>query len=236
MKPIDHTIDVNVEELIDELARMEEEFDPESKGIRSLKKSVEMKEESIMALEEPYPTDCYNHGQLSKQTQKYYMCKSLKPGSTSEAFRVTSETYQRVLSDYPDQYSCYTQLVEKNVCVCPKGVVDYMCLTETYTKCYINITEPMFYKGCEEREDTFEYLYSVPGFSPCYPQFFNESLTIEYELTCQQINENGLVSVAKEQTGYPYRDVVKEATFNPFTYVSSDSEAEFAQGTSDVSI
>lgn len=32
----------------------------------------------INKLEEPYPTECYNHGRLAKQTQKYYMCQSLK--------------------------------------------------------------------------------------------------------------------------------------------------------------
>lgn len=32
----------------------------------------------ISKLEEPYPTSCQNHGQLSSQTQRYYMCRSLK--------------------------------------------------------------------------------------------------------------------------------------------------------------
>ena len=74
-----------------------------------MKKTQDPKEEVIYALEEPYPTECYNHGQLAAQKQKYYMCKSLKPSSTSsQAFRVTKETYERVMSDFPDQYSCYT--------------------------------------------------------------------------------------------------------------------------------
>ena len=102
---------------------------------RILKSTVNRDEAVINKLEEPYPTECYNHGKLAKQTQKYYMCKSLKTSAeggrqaSSEAFRVTSETYNLLLSSYSDQYSCYTQNVENNVCVCPKGVVDYVCET-----------------------------------------------------------------------------------------------------------
>ncbi len=73
-----------------------------------MKTTIKPKEELIYALEEPYPTECYNHGQLQKQTQKYYMCKSIKPGANSAAFRVTHETYQLVLTEYSEQYSCYS--------------------------------------------------------------------------------------------------------------------------------
>ena len=122
------------------------------------------------------------------------MCKPLKRGAkASEAFRVSKHTYDRVLTDYASQYSCYTQMIETNVCVCPKGTIDYQCATETYTKCAINVTSPAFYKGCEDKEDSFYYLYSVPGFSPCYPQNFTQSINVEFELTCKDINQNGLV-------------------------------------------
>lgn len=154
------------------------------RGARALKTTIKPKEEIIYALEEPYPTECYNHGQLSQQTQRYYMCKSIKPGSNSEAFRVTHETYQRVLTDYANQYSCYTQEVEKNVCICQQGYVDYMCVQETYTKCAIVVTNPNFSVGCEDKEDSFYYLYSVPGFSPCYPQNFTVPLELKYTLNC----------------------------------------------------
>ena len=57
------------------------------------------------------------------------MCKNLKSsntaGSSDSAFRVSSETYHMLLSNYSDQYSCYTQNVENNVCVCPSGSVDF---------------------------------------------------------------------------------------------------------------
>ena len=44
------------------------------------------------------------------------MCKSLKAASSesrqssndNQPFRVTSETYNMLLSNYSDQYSCYT--------------------------------------------------------------------------------------------------------------------------------
>lgn len=117
--------------------------------------------------------------------------------------------------------------MDKNVCICPAGVVDFECATQVYQKCYVNITDPPFYQGCEDRPDSFQYLYSVPGFSPCYPQYFNESISIKYHLVCQSIDGNGFAAVPKEQNGYPYRDIVKEATFNPYTYVSNDPESEF---------
>ena len=123
---------------------------------------------------------------MAKQTQKYYMCKSLKTQSAEkakakEAFRVTKETYQYLLANYSDAYSCYTQDVQTNVCVCPKGQSDFECTTASYQKCYLNITDPMFYKGCEDKfEDSPYYLYSVPGYSPCYFLNFTEPYTIEY--------------------------------------------------------
>lgn len=159
--------------------------------VRILKSTINGDEAVINKLEEPYPTECYNHGKLAKQTQKYYMCKSLKTSSSesgravsTEAFRVTSETYQTLLTSYSDQYSCYTQNVENNVCVCPKGVVDYVCETNMYTRCYINITEPAFWEGCEDKEDSFYYLYSVPGFSPCFWYNFSSAIDVEFELQC----------------------------------------------------
>ena len=194
---------------------------------RALKTTISPKEEIIYALEEPYPTECFNHGQLQSQTQRYYMCKSIKPGSNSAAFRVTYETYQRVQVDYSDQYSCYSQEVEKNVCVCQKGFVNYMCSDENYTKCAINVIEPNFAQGCEEREDSFYYLYSVPGFSPCWPQNFNSTINVKFSLNCKTQDENGMVTMREESVGYPYRDVIVEATYNPAMQVTPEPESEF---------
>ena len=201
---------------------------PERAGRRILKSSsINGGDELVInKLEEPYPTECYNHGRLAKQTQKYYMCQSLKtPGSdggrqvSSDPFRVTSETYNMLHANYSDQYSCYSKNVENNVCVCPQGVVDYVCATEQYTRCYINITEPAFYKGCEnEFEDSFYYLYSVPGFSPCFWQNFSSSIDVEFTLNCQLIDTTGLVSMTKgDSIGYPYRDVIKQPNLDTQT-------------------
>ena len=121
-------------------------------------------------------------------TQKYYMCKSLKTATSqmsNQPFRVDADTYTLLHSQYTDQYSCYTQNVENNVCVCPTGTVDFLCATELYTRCYINITNPAFYEGCTG-EDSFFYIYSIPGFSPCIFQNFTDPnpRTVEFDLNC----------------------------------------------------
>ena len=165
-------------------------------------------------------------------TQKYYMCKSLKTNTqnkSNQPFRVDAETYHLLHSQYSDQYSCYTQNVENNVCMCPTGTVDYLCATELYTRCYINITNPAFYAGCTG-EDSFFYIYSIPGFSPCFYQNFTDPTEqeIEFELNCQQLNTTGLVNVQKEpDVGYPYRDIIKEPQSNNINYISSSPETEF---------
>jgi hypothetical protein len=45
-------------------------------------------------------------------------------------------------------------------------------MKEVPTKCYVNVTDPPFYKRCE-KADTPEYMYSIPGFDPCYPLDFS---------------------------------------------------------------
>lgn len=52
-------------------------------------------------------------------------------------------------------------------------------------KCYLNITEPAFYKPCPEKEDSFFYMYSIPGFDPCHPVDFKKKLDIEVEVNCK---------------------------------------------------
>lgn len=140
------------------------------------------------------------------------MCKNVQinqaTGKPKEAFRVSRETYQYLLANHSDSYSCYTQNTETNVCVCPKGQSDFECATATYQKCYLNITSPAFYQGCEDREDTPYYLYSVPGYSPCYFLDFTTSYTVEFTINCKTVDQNGLVSVQREEVGYEYRDVI----------------------------
>ena len=76
-----------------------------SRPARILQSVVNGDEATIHRLEEPYPTECYNHGKLAKMSQKYYMCKSLKTASNHQSdapFRVSSETYNFLLSNYSD--------------------------------------------------------------------------------------------------------------------------------------
>ena len=161
------------------------------------------------------------------------MCRSLKAQSTEkskakEAFRVTKETYQFLLANNSDTHSCFTKDVETNVCVCPKGQSDFECYTDSYKKCYLNITNPAFYQGCEDKfEDSPYYLYSVPGYSPCYFLNFTEPYTIEYYMQCKTVDPNGTVEVQREQVGYEYRDVIKEPEFVPFSYVTQNHETSF---------
>ena len=152
---------------------------------------------------------------------------SQSTGKPKDAFRVTKETYQFLLANHSDSYSCYTQNVETNVCVCPKGQSDVECAVSAYDKCYLNITNPAFYQGCEDHPDTPYYLYSVPGYSPCYYQDFNGPLDVEFYMHCKTIDANGLVSVQREEVGYEYRDVISEPEFIPFQYVSTNHETSF---------
>jgi len=72
------------------------------------------------------------------------------------------------------------------------------------------MTKPALYVGCEDKEDSFYYLYSIPGFSPCYKHFFNETYTFEYDVKCQLVTENGLTTRSRApRVGYAYRDVVR---------------------------
>jgi hypothetical protein len=95
-----------------------------------------------------------------------------------------------------------------NVCVCPRGFADFECSTSLYKKCFLNITEPAFFKGCSSLPDTPYYLYSVPGYDPCTYLDFTRSYEVKFQVQCNTIDENGLVKMSAERTGYDYRDVV----------------------------
>ena len=120
---------------------------------------------------ENYPTNsCYNGGQLSTIEQIYYMCTKL---SNNQQIRVTKDTFTLLSQNYTDQYQCQLLFKENPVCICPQGYYNYDCSVALATKCYVNITSPPFYKGCSERPDTPEYMYSIPGYDPCFPLDFS---------------------------------------------------------------
>ena len=107
--------------------------DSMGRNLKGFKKNLDS-ERVINRLEEPYPDQCFNNGQLAEQTQKYYMCKPVKNVDAirePEEIRVTQETYQKLLANYSDQFTCYTTNVVRNVCVCPRGIVDFECATAT---------------------------------------------------------------------------------------------------------
>jgi len=59
----------------------------------------------ITYLYEQYPEDrCYNGGVLLNQTQRYYICEQLFDNHLS--FRVDSFTYNKLITEHPDYYSC----------------------------------------------------------------------------------------------------------------------------------
>jgi hypothetical protein len=157
------------------------------------------------------------------------MCRSLqKQNDAPDPFRVTKETYLTLLQNYTDLYSCFTKNVTKNVCVCPKGFNDFECSTTMYKKCFVNITDPPFYAGCHGKQDTPYYLYSVPGYDPCFYLNFSRSYEVKYQLHCRVINEQGIVDEQTDLTGYKYRDVLASPSYNPFSYVSVNPETEFS--------
>lgn len=98
----------------------------------------------------------------------------------------------------------------------------------------VNITEPAFYKGCEERPDTPYYLYTIPGYDPCFYLNFSRSQEIKFNLKCKVIDETGLNDPNVESAGYQYRDVIEEPkSYSAFNYVAANPETQFSLVSSD---
>lgn len=166
------------------------------------------------------------------------MCQ--EKGKNDEPFRVTKETYQTLQKGYAHQFDCNQQNVTKDVCVCPKGHNGHLCAGLTPVKCYVRITNPDLSIGCSDRPDTAYYLYSIPGFSPCY--FFDFSAgqyspaipeyPLGFRLECRDIAPNGNMAAIdpKEHTGYEYRDVVEHPQHNEFKYASQNPKTHYAVG------
>lgn len=56
-----------------------------------------------------------------------------------------------------------------DACYCPAGYSGYNCGSYSFTRCYVNITEPAFYEGCKGNfSDSFSYDYSIQGHDPCF--------------------------------------------------------------------
>lgn len=101
-----------------------------------------------------------------------------------------------------------------------------MCQTALYSKCYLNITNPAFYKGCPNEPDSDYYMFSIRGYDPC-PEYKIEftdkaGFDMNFQLICQTIDESGFVDVSTENVGYAYRDVVVPPAYAPFAYIATN--------------
>ncbi len=154
------------------------------------------------------------------------MCKRTQ-GDSEESFRVDFQTFNQLAYNYSDQYTCTVTNFTTNVCYCPQGYYGFQCSTALQKKCYVNITSPTFYKRCE-KEDSPEYMYSIPGFDPCYPLDFSKKQIISFVVNCRYFDDTNTVNVRSENLGYEYRDVM-EAPENPgnFSYIASNPRFQY---------
>lgn len=126
--------------------------------------------------------------------------------------RVDSASYGLLFYGDGNNFECKTELKKTSVCICPRGYNDFECSTPLYKKCFLNITEPAFHKKCEKTEDTPYYLYSVPGYDPCYYLNFTRSHEITFYVQCKIIEQDGLESANSETSGFHYKDVIEQPT------------------------
>ena len=101
-----------------------------------------------------------------------------------------------------------------NVCFCPAGYTGFNCDDFEYTKCYVNITDPPLYKGCNGT-DSEAYVYSIKGFDPCFKYDFTSKTVMSYKLQCRPINSKGIVREDghKEGIGYKYENIIRQTAF-----------------------
>ena len=68
-------------------------------------------------------------------------------------------------------------------------------------------------QGCTG-EDSFDYVYSIKGFDPCFEFNFNENYDLKYKLLCYDVNRRGEVIRGghPEGIGYNYSYVVSNNT------------------------
>ena len=97
-------------------------------------------------------------------------------------------------------------------------------------KCYVNITEPMFYKRCSERPDTPEYMYSIAGFDPCYPFDFSVPKLVKFIVNCRNSLDDvdlGEMNLYTENIGFQYRDVIEAPKKPEFSYLASNPRNQY---------
>lgn len=101
--------------------------------------------------------------------QDYYLCYS--NSLPDEIYRVNKKSYGDLttLPYFTKRSTCKIQQVPHQVCHCPAGFVGSRCQFADYRKCYVNMTEPALYAGCQGKfEDSEFYDYTIQGFDPCF--------------------------------------------------------------------
>jgi len=157
---------------------------------------------------------CQHGSKQEKILQNYFMCQDrAKP---DVIHRVSEYTYTNMttLPYFKARYSCRVQATENNVCFCAAGYKGFTCDEFEYTKCYVNITTPALYKGCNGT-DSEAYVYSIKGYDPCFKFDFTTKTIMKYLLQCRAISPSGVVKESghKEGVGYIYENVIRSPTF-----------------------
>ena len=142
--------------------------------------------------------------------QKQFLCKDNDASGASEK-NVTKDEYEFYTTKKADEYTCRTVNIEREVCVWPQGFYGNVCQHQATMKCYLNITNPPLYKTCNDRPDSFYYMYSIPGFDPCHPISFDEKFTLKYEANCgfKKPGEASAFDREERNYGYDYKHIVE---------------------------
>ena len=178
---------------------------------------------TLYTVEEKYPAQldteaaCKNGASVLFLTQKIFECritenKAAPPGAWT---RVTEATHD-IMKKYPyysERSECRDRMEMNKVCNCPSGFSDYLCETQKQRKCYVQVTNPNMAQGCTG-EDSFDYVYSIKGFDPCFEFDFNEEFELKYKLLCYDVNRRGEVIRGghPEGLGFNYSNVVSNVT------------------------
>lgn len=101
-----------------------------------------------------------------------------------------------------------------------------MCDTALSGQCYLNITDPMFYKTCDYPDSEY-YIYSIHGYDPCYFLDFTTTYDVHYILTCAPTDIEGYLTEWSEGLGAEYRDVTEMPSWDNYTYAVHNEETGY---------
>lgn len=105
-----------------------------------------------------------------------------------EYFRVTRDDYDTLLA-FENDFDCMQETVTSPVCLCAQGYSGSVCATAVAQSCYVNITDPPLWQGCEDRPDTDFYMYSLGGFAPCYTYDFTQTYDFKLLIQCKVLTD-----------------------------------------------